>query len=254
MIFVLQDKVFGEETDRLVEALKKNGVEYIFGIPNTISAGEYYFVRGAIPFVHEFKMMFGYYCDIEELSLKNYTYSSYAKHFGPRLLNDEFVMLPWWNLYYSNLFPDHDRLFIRPNSGRKIFTGTTLTKKWWKQELDIIRGLPSSDIDDDDLVIIAPYKEILAEYRILMQGENMIDFSQYSGGENVSFGDASALRFWASTIDYHPDRYYTVDIAKTPESYKLVEINSGVSAGWYDMDYDNIVKFIKGRHDEDMAH
>lgn len=254
MIFVLQEKIFGDETDRLIEALKNNGIEYTFGIPDSVYAGGYYFPRGSIEFVEQFESKFGEFCTIETVSLDRYAYSSYAQNFGPRLLNDDFVLVPWWHLYHSNLFPEHDRLFIRPNSGRKIFTGTTLTKKWWKQELDIIKNLPSSSIKDNDLVVVAPYREILAEYRMLMQGDQLIDISRYDDEEEISFADRSALSFWAFSVDYQPDFYYTVDIAKTPESYKLVEINSAVSAGWYDMDYDKVVKVIKDRHDKISFH
>jgi len=247
VIFILQDKVFGEETDRLIAALEDNGVEYHIGIPNSVYAGGYYFVRGSIEFYKEFDSSFGEYCDPESLCLGNYVFSKYSKHFGPRLLNDDYVILPWWKLYFSDsyLFPESESLFIRPNSGEKIFTGTTLTKKWWKQELDIIKNLPSTyGLTDETLVVVSTVKEIIAEYRIFMKRDKLIDFSIYEGDE-ISMGDAAALRFWADSLDFYPDRYYTVDIAKTPKSYKLIEINSGISAGWYDMDYNKIVEEIK---------
>lgn len=42
-----------------------------------------------------------------------------------------------------------------------------------------------------------------------------------------------------------PNILYTVDLAVTENSVKYLELNSFVSAGLYDMNYDKIVKYIE---------
>lgn len=252
--WIIQDKVFGEETNLLIEALKFNYLDYkiVRKIPDVnrhISVKHNTFIRGTIDFVESFQKILN---QSFNLTIDNYTYSSYTEHFGIRMLNSDYVILPWWKLYDKevifNCFPDSDKLFIRPNSGRKIFTGTTLTKKWWIKELAIIKDLPSSSIKDSDLVVVSSYKEILTEYRLLMYRNQLIDWCIYSGEPSDHFDLVKIMvNFFSATIDFFPDILYTVDIAKTENDYKIIELNSAVSAGWYNMDYDKIVKFIESK-------
>lgn len=247
-MFIIQDKVFGEETNLLVEALIKNNVNYKL-IKNDYEINNHdndnkYFVRGSIEFVESLNSPF--------LTLNNYTYSTYSQ-WSALMFNSNFIILPWWTLKKSavgifNAFPEAEKFFIRPNSGRKIFTGTTLTKKWWSKELDIIKSLPNSNILDEDLVIISSCKSIQNEYRVLMYKKEIIDWCIYEGNNNKTFADYFFIDSLIKSIDFYPDLIYTIDIVRSENQYKILEINSAVSAGWYDMDYDKIVKRMKNEN------
>lgn len=247
-MWIIQDKVFGEETNSLVEALGNNNIQYKIVKDSSYPLYGRAIIRGSIDFVKSYRHPFTDYFPGGLLTLENYKCSNYYKFFKNRMLNYEYIMLPWWNLkdkkdLVFKAFPDSEKFFIRPNSGKKIFTGTTISKKWWDKELDIISSLPSSNIQDSDLILVSSYKEILAEYRLLMHKDHLIDYSIYSG-EN-QFTEDVFINFMASSTTYFPDILYTVDLAVTENSVKYLELNSFVSAGLYDMNYDKIVKYIE---------
>lgn len=247
MEWIIQDKIFGEETDLLVEALKNNNNPYKIVSDNTYFPDNPSIVRGSIDFVESYRHPFIDYIPGGLLHLEGYKCSNYYRYFQNRMLNHEYIMLPWWELKYKKdlifkSFPESEKFFIRPNSGQKVFTGTTLQKRYWDQEIDIIHDLPSSNIKTSEIVLISPYQEILAEYRLLMHESNLIDYAMYSGEKQ--FTEDVFINFMASSVTYFPDILYTIDLAVTENSVKYLELNSFVSAGLYDMDYDKIVKYI----------
>jgi hypothetical protein len=247
MRVVLQDKVFGDEQDRLISVLEELGVQYSIGYPDSIVGDERVFCRGTIDFIEGFNRKFyGYYSPVGDLTLENYQYNVYAKHYLDVLLNSGFSIYPWW--YLKNLQP-LTRLFVRPLSGRKIFTGTTVGEKFFKKELEIIEGLPSTaGLTDETLVVISTYSEILAEYRLLMNRDTFLGWSEYTEtGRWLPHGDLTEILTW---FKWFPDEYYTADVALTPEGWKLVELNSLASAGWYDIDPSPVITSMLEKHND----
>lgn len=240
--------IFGDETAKLCEHIKS------YKIINSDSAyledgvtGFNYIVRGSIDFVDQFHRM---YFDCTFPCLDSFSCSNYYMHFGNRLINHDSIFMPWGLLKANkemihDIFPG-DSLFIRPDSGRKLFTGTTLTKKWWDKELDIIKGLPYCRVTNQDMVLISSVKKIISEYRVLMYNNEILGYSHYEGEiqKNTNFTKA-LVNFWGETNNYIPDTLYTMDLAWTEDSVKLLELNSFYSSGLYDMDFKHIVKRIE---------
>jgi hypothetical protein len=267
MEFIIQKdcQFSGGETDRLVQALENNKVKYTLAdsayIQDGVTANADIFVRGSIEFVNEFNLMYGEYTNLYTTTLSNYTYSEYTKHIDDEMLNSDYLIMPWHKLYKDALplimlATGSDRFFIRPNSGKKIFTGTTLGRKYFYKELDIIKGLPNSNIDDNDLVVISSEKPIDAEYRLLMHKNTIIDYTCYNdpgyGYIRTSCIDIDKDFYWlASKIKDFPDFFYTLDICYVKGVPFILELNGASTAGWYDMDYDKIVKYIKNQKEED---
>lgn len=244
-MWTIQDKIFGEETALLIKALENNNIKYRLlddpeeNIP--IETFENNVCRGSIEFVENYK------CYTKRLTLEKYDYTRYSKYFKGDLLNEDYIVLPWWRLYnYQDIifkaFPEAQNFFIRPNSGKKIFTGTTLSKKWWIKELDIIKRLPSSQINHEDLVIISTKKQIEAECRVLLYKNEIIDFDYYEGKQER--GDLKFIESFAKKCEYFPDDFYIMDIAFSENSGKIIELNNAFTAGWYNMDYQKITNYI----------
>lgn len=246
-MWIIQEKIFGDETDKLIKALWSNDVPYtVLKTNESIHFRKGDIVRGSIDFVQNMELFNNLTVDI--LNLKNYTYSKYTEYFGELMLNDDFIIMPWWALYTQfplifDAFPNSQRFFIRPDSGKKLFTGTTLTKKWFLKELNIIESLPNSSVNSSDLVIISTAKEIYAEYRCLMYKNKVIAYSQYEGESSLL--DTEIIKYCTGAIAFYPDSLYTIDIGITSCGPKIIELNSFYSAGLYDMDFDKVVKFIK---------
>jgi len=159
-----------------------------------------------------------------------YSVSEYSSSFGKHYLNSDFIILPAGKIKENKelIFKcfEGDRYFIKPNSGDKLFTGTTLTKKWFDKEIDIIfNDLNSKTVADNDLIMFSSYKHVGEEIRsvivddcVLTNADKVPDwFSEYI--EQYCFEDA----------------FYTADFC----GEKLVEINSISCSGFYDS-YDDI--------------
>lgn len=238
-MLIIQDRVFGDEQEKLIEAAKQNELGYKIVEKPIFTSAHHMIPRGSVEFVEK-------YINYININIDSYTYSYYSTFFKSHLFNSDFIILPWWYLNYTSWFLDlfkTDRLFIRPNSGRKIFTGTTLTKKWWNKELRIISQLPNSNIKDDDLVVISSAKEIKSEYRVLLHEYDIIDYSWYSGEES-KLNIYSELRDLLFLNCFAPDEYWVMDIAYNGYQWKILEINNGFSSGWYDMNYNRIISYI----------
>lgn len=243
MKWVIQD-IFGDETKELCKYIKDYKVVKYPDIEEGITAGEPLIVRGSIDFVDSF---YKRYLDSSFPCLDEYNCSNYYKYFGPRLLNDDHIFMPWGLLSINkelihSIFKT-DSLFIRPDSGRKIFTGTTLTKKWWGQELNIIQSLPGNSVTDNDIVVISTVKHIESEYRVLMYRNEILGYSHYDGQTQRIL--KTFINLWGQTNSFFPDDLYTMDLAWTKDSVKLVELNSFYSSGLYDMDFKHIVERIE---------
>lgn len=235
----IQNNIFGDEQEKLILALENNNIKYeILDSLYKTKAGQ--FARGSVEFVENQTVL-------KRLTIENYDYSNYSQYFYKDLLNYDFYITPWWNLenfIFSNQELYTEGIFIRPNSGRKIFTGTTLSPTWYWKEIDIIKNLPSSNIKNEDLVVVSSVKKIESEYRVLFYKDKFVAASYYNGDFDLDF----MLRIATATkydIPWFPDDLWVCDMARVGNNWKIVEINNGWSAGWYEMDHNYIVQYIK---------
>ena len=259
MLFVIEPDTFGDETDTLVSILDHKGIEYHMGIPDALIAGQDVFIRGSVEFCETFDRHFGE--DVETacpLLLGDFTYTKYTKGNTDLLLNGEFFVTPWWYLQknteiFFELFGFDRKLFIRPDSGKKIFTGTTFGFKYHPIDLAAIKTIPGTSITDDTFVIVSPEKEITYEYRLIVDKGKVVSYSHYDGYEppanQVPVGEFEEL---AQSFKF-PHETYVLDIALSNGRCKIVEANSLSSAGWYNCDFGKIVDMImskaRGQHD-----
>ena len=164
------------------------------------------------------------------------------------LLNRDFVMTSWgdfkrrkdfWYKIYNT-----ENIFIRPDSGTKTFAGTTILKSEWNIEVKTIDTL--SSVNDESLILIAPPKEIISEYRFIIADGQVVTGSEYSWESKKSISgqipeDAEHLASIGANQEWQLDTCYTCDICLTPNGYKIIELNSFACAGLYQCDLKKIV-------------
>lgn len=235
--WIIQD-IFGEETNDFVRDLESyEVVSAKYDVyDKEIYRGTQF--RGSIDFVLK---SCKYHGIAPQITLENYDCSNYYNLLNDRsLLNEDFIILPWGFLRTNKqkifqAFPDSESFFIRPNSGRKIFTGTTLTKKWFEKELAIIKSLPSSSIQDSDLVLISSVKDIVSEYRTVVHSEaGVIDSIKYNGEDQDQVNEIIEYFLMLRAVDFDPDVLYTIDTAFLADGKtRVLEFNSFHSAGLY---------------------
>ena len=194
-------------------------------------------------------------------NLPQYACHKYYPHLRGNLLNYDYVMLPFgdlwprWNDLQSYL--GTESLFIRPDAGDKPFTGMVV------RDIGDLRKIECT-ARPDDLVLISTPKQIKSEHRIVVIDGVAVAGSMYRNQGLLSEygGLTEELKQYAEYIAklHQPDRAFVVDICypegtgKTP---RVVELNSFSCSGFYTCNTDVIVKEIASlaiREFEDEKH
>lgn len=170
------------------------------------------------------------------------------------LLNSEHVFATFADFcrrpdfFYRAFANDH--LFIRPNTGRKLFTGLSIARNDFEDEINSLRQL--SGVSEDSLIVVAKQQTIEAEYRFFIVNRKVITGSFYEHEETQSSGDALKevpVEAWQmaqamAKNPWQPDIGYVCDVAKTPEGFKIVELNALSCSGLYNCDIVTLAKAV----------
>lgn len=145
--------------------------------------------------------------------------------------------------------PGSNRIFIRPSSGLKPFTGMVFIAQepHWSQDWFWVR---EGTTEDDILLIAAPTgheNRVVAEWRFIAAQGDILTGSQYKKESESDYSpeyeeEAYNLAVIAAAA-YQPDPMYTVDICKTADNnYYVMELNSFSCAGLYGCDIAPVVE------------
>jgi hypothetical protein len=131
------------------------------------------------------------------------------------------------------------RLFIRPDSGAKVFTGLCITPENAGFELQSLMKL--TQVTDETLILVAPAAEISAEYRFYIVEGKVITGSRYmvEGKPDQSPETDPQCRAVAELVAQLPwqiDLAYTCDVGLFDGIAKIVELNAFSTSGLYRCD------------------
>lgn len=178
---------------------------------------------------------------------ENLDYPLYQKYFDKEMLNFDAVSSPM-----GDVEKKWERFFLRPASDSKQFAGEVMT---WEQFEDFRNGVRLVEEDDGvtltlkDVVVMAPCKEILAEYRFFVFDGEVVTGSRYKIGDRVQSSTEvpSDIYYYASqqVVRWQPNRAFAIDIAQTNQGPKIIELNSANSAGFYACDIGKIVEAVE---------
>lgn len=168
-------------------------------------------------------------------------YSRYASLVPKELLlNDRFVMAPWRDL--SALLPGiagmfgTDRLFIRPDSPRKPFTGISGSVDWLRAEIPLLGQ--AERVAAHELVVIAPEQALGAtEYRFWVVDGSIATAAPYGWDDRhqglpVPDDAARVARAAAEALQY-VETTFVADVGMTDKGPRLIELNAVSTSGWY---------------------
>lgn len=146
-----------------------------------------------------------------------------------------------------------DTLFVRPVDDSKAFTGLTMSRYdffGWKQSISQIDEEEFVPLHKNTKIAVATYKHINAEYRFFVVNNEVVTQSLYKRGKEVyytEYVDDEVIRFARHMVDlWTPADAFVIDIADTPEGFKVIEINNINSAGFYAADPQKIIAGIEG--------
>lgn len=176
----------------------------------------------------------------------------YYPFFGEYLFNDKYMMLPLGEIPRRlddiyNWLGKHDRVFIRPSSGNKTFTGQLFERKHFDKDWSACisyGGQPT------DLVVVSTPKIIMGEYRYVIGDRKIIASSQYSWDKKSDVKEApkhldAYVDMVLSDVDYNPDPVWIMDIClDTDLQPHVLEVGSFSSSGLYACDKKAIVEKV----------
>jgi hypothetical protein len=163
---------------------------------------------------------------------ENFFWSSYACHFGPHLLNRDYFLLPFSELdrcreFVFRTLGREGRVFIRPDSPLKLFTGQVASRETFAADLEFMGFY---EFPANSLVVVSSPQEILAEWRFVVAGGKVVTGCQYRNAREIELlpdYDPQALRLAETIVSkgYQPDPVWVMDICRIADgSYHLLEI------------------------------
>ena len=256
MYYLIQENTYKEKNfDNLIHNLERLGLEY-----------EICLFR---PFIHEVYFettrkdvfCFGAYSMTETASKygfepgcmanENHDYMVYGQMYGDYMLNSDSIIMEIgdpipegedWNLF-----------FVRPTKDSKMFSGMVYDRETWNKYLEVIKANNAIDeMKGMSKIQIAQPKNIQQEIRCWVVGGKVVTISQYKIGSRVHYQnldhDKEVWNFAQQMTDiFQPARAFVIDVCRTEDGMKIVEINCINSAGFYDM---NTQKLLMALEDE----
>lgn len=144
---------------------------------------------------------------------------------------------------------DHD-VFVRPILDDKSFTGTVLRAGDTFASVQFA----TSKVKEDIVIQVAPVKKIYTESRYFVVAGNIVTGSYYRSRDRVSYQNLDVQRgiaksewqFAQKMVDkWCPSDMFVIDIAATPDGYKIIEFGSIHNCGFYDIDLSKLIQKIQ---------
>jgi hypothetical protein len=197
----------------------------------------------------ERKWVPGVYCNF-----KNLCCLTYYSHWGKYLFNNDYIMLPIMEVYrrkdeiYKEFGVD-GCIFIRPDSGAKVFHGGVFPYDDLDSEFRLMNSFAGKPMDEIIAVVSSP-KPITREWRVVVSSLcGPLTASQYKkdGELNEKRGCPDEVLSLAKKISqdpWQPDRFYVLDICECWNKFFFLEVNSFSCSGLYNCDMSKIVDHV----------
>ena len=182
---------------------------------------------------------------------EHFDYRSYIDHYGSHMLNFDAVICE-----FGSVNVPWPRFFFRPTADSKAFGGTIMMDvdvKAWSDSVKSIEQQNYTTIDSSTPVVVAPLKEIYTEHRFFVVDGKVVTGSLYKRGDKVVYDvepdDSEASTFAQKMVDiWQPAEAFVLDIAFTPNGYKVLEVNCFNSAGYYAIDVSKLVNVLMKKY------
>jgi hypothetical protein len=189
------------------------------------------------------------------VNMENLKCSTYCNYYGKYMLNSPYMFMTIAEIkrnidFIFQTFGDNGKIFIRPDSSQKEFTGCLVTKENFDKDLF---KMSYGKIDEAWLCLVSKPRKISIEYRFLIADKEVITGSMYKFNgeyeERAEFSD-DALKLAQSIASekWQPSRVYSVDISwlyekdsDDPSRLNLLEVNGFNTASMYLCDWKKIV-------------
>lgn len=148
--------------------------------------------------------------------------------------------------FFYDIF-NSNKVFIRPNSGFKTFTGLPIHIEEFDYEINTLKNLTS--VVDETLILVSSCKVIASEYRFFIVNREVVTGSQYKKDEElyIKQGYPEAALEVAKAMaknKWQPDIAYACDVGIVNGMAKIIELNAFSSSGFYAADLPILVEAV----------
>lgn len=184
---------------------------------------------------------------------ENFDYEVWRDGFGrENMLNPDAVVGTVANIAIPNQW---DWRFVRPAADTKALSGTVMSRydfHDWRMSIVAISEdeYEHTPLHKDTKIIVAPQQEIYAEYRFFIVRGKVVTGSMYKLGSEVFSDNGDQVERDAEVFAgsmahrWKPSVAYALDVARTPDGLKVIEINNINSSGFYGADVQKIIMAI----------
>lgn len=174
-------------------------------------------------------------------TVDHYFCSHYYCHLGEHLLNRDYVMLPFGELrrqfdFLCETVGEQGRVFVRPDSPLKLFTGQIVARDSFEADMEFIGFY---DFPASSLVLASRPFCIAAEWRFVVADKQVVAGCRYKLDGKLDLQrdcdtEAAALAATIAAGEYQPDPVWVIDICRTEAGeYRLLEIGGFSFADLY---------------------
>ena len=259
MHWILQTNLFNEkEWDNLVSTLDRFSIPYSIHkvipfigelIPKAAPLQKKVVCFGSYSMRHTAKK-FGWNPGVYDLF--NVNFVEQMKHWGKYMLNADSKVCALKDAHIT------ESKFIRPIDDSKYFAGKVFEPEEfnsWRHDICEDGYDYGNSLRPETLVQICEPKEIYSEYRYWIINGKIVTRSLYKRGARVIyspevdnevdwFAAMFAFDIIGKPLSWLP-KAYVLDVCDTPDGYKIVEINTINSAGFYAGDVQAIVMALE---------
>jgi len=268
MHWILQENLFKEsEWDNLVGTLERFNLPYSVHkvvpfvgelIPEPEPRAEKVICFGSYSMRHAAKH-FGWSPGVYDL--EPVTFEVQREHWGGLMLNHDSQVMAFKDVTWDE--QHGDLRFIRPIKDSKVFAGKVYDWeefRQWQRNVCVLEHDYGDSLTKDTIVQVSTPKKIFAEYRFWVVDAQAVTCSLYKRGDQVIYSsevDNRVKKFVGYLLrhgdvslsmrnnGWQPHRAYVLDVADTPDGFKIVEINTINAAGFYAADVQKLVMALE---------
>jgi hypothetical protein len=259
--WLLENGMFDEKEPQIVKSIKDAGSECVLldfahYMPDSVfldlfEEEDCVVVHGSLQFITRIrraaKWIPGAYCNLDA-----YECNYYYPRVGEYLLNRNYIMLPVGELArqrnrISRLY-ESSKIFVRPSSGFKYFTGCVIDLDNWEKDS---RNIYCYNIEPEKVVVVAPVYPIETEWRFVVVGDTIITGSQYMSRGEIAHAPGypqEAFDYAQGVVqktEYRPDRVFVIDVCQIFQGdFFVVEFGGFSTCGMYENDWSKIVPAV----------
>ena len=256
MHWVIQENIFREEAyDRMIETLERFDIPYSIHkvvpfvgelIPEPVIEDRRVMCFGSYSMRHVAKRM-GWHPGVFDLESADFRVQ--REHWGEEMLNYDSIVVPFKGVVFTQ-----EDMFVRPIHDSKHFAGRVFSRDEfvdWQTKVCKLGESDVSTLTPDTLVQVSVPKAIQQEARFWIVKGDIVASSIYKIGDRVQYmpvTDRDMIQYVSNLTskspmiirnretregNWQPADAYCIDVCRTEDGFKIVEINTINSCGLY---------------------